>query len=82
MGLEKKWTEAFEGILSEPPNWYVSHYPGYFHAAYFSRSLGHMTTRTGAALVTAPRSSSSGSGFGGGGGFSGGGFGGGGGGGF
>jgi uncharacterized membrane protein YgcG len=83
MGLEEKWTEAFEAILIEPPQWYVSHYPGHFHAGYFSRSLGHMATSTGAALVTAPRSSSGGSGFGGGGGgFSGGGFGGGGGGGF
>ncbi|UCC84554.1 MAG: DUF2207 domain-containing protein, partial [Gemmatimonadota bacterium] len=83
MGLEEKWTEAFEAIITEPPSWYVSHYPGHFHAGYFSRSLGHMATSTGAALVTAPRSSSGGSGFGGGGGgFSGGGFGGGGGGGF
>ncbi len=83
MGLEEKWTEAFEAILVEPPQWYVSHYPGHFHAGYFSSSLGRMTTATGAALVTAPRSSSGGSGFGGGGGgFSGGGFGGGGGGGF
>jgi uncharacterized membrane protein len=83
MGLEEKWTEAFEAILVEPPRWYVSHYPGHFHAAYFSSSLGRMATATGAALVSAPRSSSGGSGFsGGGGGFSGGGFGGGGGGGF
>jgi len=82
MGLEERWTEAFEAILSEPPRWYVSHHPGPFHAHYFSRSLGRMATTTSAALVTAPRSASGGSGFGGGGGFSGGGFGGGGGGGF
>jgi uncharacterized membrane protein YgcG len=83
MGLEEKWTEAFATILIAAPGWYVSHYPGHFHTGYFSRSLGNMTTATGAALVTAPRSSSGGSGFsGGGGGFSGGGFGGGGGGGF
>jgi uncharacterized membrane protein YgcG len=83
MGLEEKWTEAFEAILTQPPDWYVSHYPGHFHAGYFSNSLGRMTSATGAALVTAPRSASGGSGFsGGGGGFSGGGFGGGGGGGF
>jgi uncharacterized membrane protein YgcG len=81
LGLEKKWTQAFESILSEPPNWYVSHHSGPFRSSYFSNSLSRMTTSTGTALVTAPRSSSSGSGFGGGGG-SGGGFGGGGGGGF
>jgi hypothetical protein len=84
LGLEKKWAKAFESILSEPPRWYVSHYPGPFQAQYFSNSLGRMAAATGAALVTAPRSASGGSGFGGGGGggFSGGGFGGGGGGGF
>jgi hypothetical protein len=82
MGLEEKWTDAFETIIIEPPSWYVSAHPSHFHAHYFSRSLGSMTTSTSSALVTAPRSASSGSGFGGGGGFSGGGFGGGGGGGF
>ncbi len=81
MGLEKKWTQAFAAILNQPPNWYVSHHPGPFHANYFSNSLSRMTTQTGTALVTAPRSASGGSGFSGGGG-SGGGFGGGGGGGF
>ena len=83
MGLEEKWTEAFESIIKQPPEWYVSAHPTHFHAHIFSRSLGRMTTATGTALVTAPRSASGGSGFsGGGGGFSGGGFGGGGGGGF
>ncbi|UCF20060.1 MAG: DUF2207 domain-containing protein [Gemmatimonadota bacterium] len=81
LGLEKKWTQAFAAILTQPPNWYVSHHSGPFHANYFSNSLSRMTTQTGTALVTAPRSASGGSGFGGGGG-SGGGFGGGGGGGF
>ncbi|MGD8866284.1 MAG: DUF2207 domain-containing protein [Gemmatimonadales bacterium] len=81
MGLEEKWTDAFETIIVEPPGWYVSAQPTHFHAHYFSRSLGSMTSATGAALVSAPRSASSGSGFSGGGG-SGGGFGGGGGGGF
>jgi uncharacterized membrane protein len=84
MGLEERWTQAFESVITEAPGWYVSHYPGHFHAMYFSSSLGRMTSATGTALVTAPRSASSGSGFsgGGGGGFSGGGLGGGGGGGF
>ena len=33
MGLEEKWTEAFETILIEPPGWYVSHHSGAFRAA-------------------------------------------------
>ena len=83
MGLERKWTVAFEQLLIEPPSWYVSSHPGHFHVHSFSRSLGTMTAATGQALTTAPRQASGGSGFGGGGGgFSGGGFGGGGGGGF
>ena len=83
MGLERTWSEAFDGILMEPPSWYVSTYPGHFHMSGFSRSIGRMTAATGAAITTAPRQASGGSGFsGGGGGFSGGGFGGGGGGGF
>jgi len=63
MGLEEKWTEAFESIITEPPRWYVSAYPGHFHAHAFSRSLSGMTAAAGTAITTAPRSASSGSGF-------------------
>ena len=81
MGLERKWTEAFEGLLTQPPTWYVSSHPGPFHIGSFSDSLSSMSAATGTALSTAPRQASGGSGFSGGG-FSGGGGGGGGGGGF
>lgn len=82
-GLAREWGARFEGIVTEPPRWYVSPY-GYhgFHPMYFSRDIGTISDSIGSAAATPPRSSGAsggGSGFGGGG-FSGGGFGGGGGG--
>lgn len=82
-GLVKQWTRAFEGVLVEPPDWYVGYAgrPFYFHT--FGDSLSDFGNEVGHAAVTPPRSdgaSGGGSGWSGGGGFSGGGFGGGGGG--
>jgi uncharacterized membrane protein YgcG len=83
LGVEKAWAAAFEGIYSQPPDWYRG--AGYrtFHPGVFVGDLSGMTTHAASAMTSAPRSSG-GSGFsgGGGGGFSGGGFGGGGGGAF
>ena len=82
LGVEKKWAKAFEGIYTEPPDWYRGSHPGSaFRPHIFVNDLGSMTTATTAAFTSAPRSTGS-SGFSSGGGFSGGGAGGGGGGGF
>ena len=71
--------QAFTGMLTSSPSWYVGPYGTSFNPVYFSNSMSHMATTAGQTFASAPRSSSSGSGFGGGGGgFSGGGFGGGG----
>jgi uncharacterized membrane protein len=81
LGVAEKWAKAFEGINTQPPQWYTG--PGgihTFHTTSFTNSLGRMSTQAAAVMASAPRSSG-GSGFGGGG-SSGGGFGGGGGGGF
>jgi len=84
LGVEKKWAAAFEGIYTQPPQWYTgTSYPT-FQPRSFVSNLGRMSTSAATAMASAPRSSG-GSGFsggGGGGGSSGGGFGGGGGGGF
>lgn len=81
LGVEKNWSKAFQGIMTQPPQWYRGGYGPNFYPIYFTNDLHTMTSRASSVLASAPRSSG-GSGFGGGGGFSGGGFGGGGGGGF
>jgi uncharacterized membrane protein len=83
LGVEHHWAQAFDGIVKDPPSWYVSPngYVG-FSPLFFSSSMHSMASDMHQVFVSAPRASSSGSGFGGGGGgggFSGGGFGGGGG---
>jgi uncharacterized membrane protein len=88
-GVEQHWAKAFQGLLTEPPSWYVG--PGYgmpgmmWSPLLFTSSMSSFSSSAYESFVAAPQASSSGSGFtggggfGGGGGFSGGGFGGGGG---
>jgi uncharacterized membrane protein len=80
LGVEKNWSKAFQGIMTEPPGWYRGGYGPVFYPVNFTSNLNTMSSRAGSVMASAPRSSG-GSGFGGGG-SSGGGFGGGGGGGF
>ena len=82
LGVEKNWSKAFQGILTQPPDWYRgSSFGPNFYPMGFVGDLNTMSSRASSVMTSAPRSSG-GSGFGGGGGSSGGGFGGGGGGGF
>jgi uncharacterized membrane protein len=88
-GVEQHWAKAFQGLLTEPPSWYVgSGYgtPGLMWTPLlFTNSMNSFTSSAFESFSAAPQASSSGSGFGDGGssggdgGFSGGGFGGGGG---
>jgi len=81
LGVEKNWSKAFQGIYTQPPQWYQgSSFGPSFYPYMFVNNLNAMSLQTGSVLASAPRSSG-GSGFSGdgGGGFSGGGFGGGGG---
>ncbi|MFZ3341986.1 MAG: DUF2207 domain-containing protein [Terriglobales bacterium] len=75
LGVEHHWAQAFDGIVKDPPSWYVSPngYVG-FTPLYFSSAMHGMATDMHQVFVSAPRGSSGGSGFGSGGGFSGGGF--------
>lgn len=80
LGVEKNWSKAFQGIYTQPPQWYQGSYGPAFYPNMFVSDLNSMSVQAGSVLSSAPRSSE-GSGFSsdGGGGFSGGGFGGGGG---
>ncbi len=79
-GVAAQWARAFEGIYTQPPQWYVGQWND-FSPMGFSHDLDRATSTMSQTFVTQPRSSSSsGFGSGGGGGFSGGGGGGGGGG--
>ena len=79
-GVEKSWSKAFDGIMTQPPAWYRGGSGPIFYPVNFTSNLNSMSSRASNVMASAPRSSG-GSGFGGGG-SSGGGFGGGGGGGF
>jgi uncharacterized membrane protein YgcG len=82
LGVEKNWSKAFQGIYTQPPQWYQGSYGPNFYPIMFANDLNSMSSMAGDVMTSAPRSAE-GSAFGGdgggGGGFSGGGFGGGGG---
>jgi len=83
LNLTSIWTKQFEGLLEEPPDWYVGPAP-VFRAHLFTASMLYLTAGMERTFASAPRTASGGrSAWGGGasfgGGFSGGGFGGGGG---
>ena len=83
LGVEKNWSKAFQGIMTQPPGWYRGSYGPNFYPMMFTSDLNTMSSHASSVMASAPRSSGgSGFGGGGGGGSSGGGFGGGGGGGF
>ena len=87
LGIENRWAKAFQGIVQNPPTWYVGPTPYVgWNPIFFASSMHSLATDVHQAFVSSPRASSSGTGWGrggfGGGGFSGGGFGGGGGGAF
>ena len=85
LGVADEWAEAFEGIYTEPPDWYRSdRYRGGFYPGHFVTDVGNSLQTMGQTFASRPSKAgstgfSSGGAFGGGG-FSGGGFGGGGGG--
>ena len=79
LGVEKNWSKAFQGIYTQPPQWYQGgSYGPNFMPYTFANDLNAMSVQAGSVMASAPRSAE-GSGFSGGGGSSGGGFGGGGG---
>jgi len=82
LGVEKNWSKAFQGIYTQPPQWYQGSYGPNFYPYMFANDLNSMSSMAGDVMTSAPRSSEgsafSGDSGSGGGGFEGGGFGGGG----
>jgi len=85
LGVEKNWSKAFQGIYTQPPDWYQgSSFGPNFYPYMFASNLNSMSSLAGSAMTSAPRSAENSAfggdsgGDGGGGGFEGGGFGGGG----
>src|SRR6266487_373973 len=66
-GVEKQFARAFEGIYTQPPQWYVGPSVLNFNVSHFSSSVSNLSSVAGTTMSSTPRSSS-GSGFGGGGG--------------
>ena len=69
-GVADKWAHAFEGMLTEPPTWYVGG-TGTFNPVNFSTQMGTFSTAASSSMASSPGSSgggSSGGGSGGGGG--------------
>jgi uncharacterized membrane protein YgcG len=83
LGVEKNWSKAFQGIYTQPPQWYQGSYGPNFYPYMFANDLNSMSSMASDVMTSAPRSAEGsafgGDGGGGGGGFEGGGFGGGGG---
>jgi uncharacterized membrane protein YgcG len=85
LGVEKNWSKAFQGIYTQPPDWYQGGAFGpNFYPYMFANNLNSMSSLASSAMTSAPRSAENSAfggdgGGGGGGGFEGGGFGGGGG---
>src|SRR5437879_12229318 len=77
-GVENQFARAFEGIYTQPPQWYVGPSVMNFNVSHFSTSMTNLSTVAATTMASSPRSSG-GSGFGGGGSSGGGGGGGGGG---
>ena len=58
LNLTSVWTRQFEGLLNEPPQWYVaSSRTSVFNAVLFSHTLSSMTHSMQRTFVSAPRSS-------------------------
>ena len=65
LGIEARWVKSFEGVLTEPIEWYQG---GYDNLHDFGRGIGFVSNNLAATAGVPPRATSDGSGSGGGGG--------------
>jgi uncharacterized membrane protein len=71
LGVADQWAHAFEGLMTQPPNWYTSSDGATFNTIWFVHDLGSGMHSMGQTFVSRPQNQSSGWSGGGGGGFSG-----------
>ncbi len=51
LGVEKNWSRAFQGIMTQPPQWYRgSSYGPNFYPMTFANDLSYMSTRAGSVI--------------------------------
>jgi len=62
LGVEKNWSKAFQGIMTQPPQWYRGAYGPNFYPVMFTSDLNNMSSRASSVLASAPRSSGGGGG--------------------
>jgi uncharacterized membrane protein YgcG len=63
--VEEKWAKAFDGMFTEPPDWYRSSagmHVGAFNASAFAHSLSGMTHQASTTMSSSPGSASGGGG--------------------
>jgi uncharacterized membrane protein len=82
LGVEKNWSKAFQGIMTQPPDWYRGSYGPNFYPMMFTSNLNSMSSHASSVMASPAQLRRLWFWRGGGGGSSGGGFGGGGGGSF
>jgi len=57
LGVEKNWSRAFQGILTQPPQWYAAPRTAPLYPMMFTNDLSSMSSRASSVMASAPRSS-------------------------
>ena len=58
LGVQKRWTKAFEGLFEKPPDWFRTTRTG-FDSVWMNRSLNRMNSNVGSTLMSGPRAAQS-----------------------
>src|SRR5260221_9740860 len=54
LGVEKNWSRAFQGIMTQPPQWYRGSYGPNFYPMMFTNDLCYMSSRASIVMTSAP----------------------------
>ncbi|MCI0434208.1 MAG: DUF2207 domain-containing protein [Gemmatimonadetes bacterium] len=64
--VESRWAKAFDGLYTQPPDWYTGDPGALFSATSFTRGMSQMSTAVGSSMSSSPSGSGGGGGSGGG----------------